>query len=47
MNIFVKYNEESYKKVHSLLNYIKNYFLDLYGKEQIYIIIDDEPLDYI
>lgn len=47
MNIFVKYSEESYKKVHSLLNYIKNYFLDLYGKEQIYIIIDDEPLDYI
>lgn len=46
-NIIVKYQDSEYKKLHSLLKYINNYFSESFTTEKISITIDNSALDYI
>ncbi|MBF0715735.1 replication restart helicase PriA [Gemelliphila palaticanis] len=46
-NIAIRFDENNYKILHKMLNYINNYFKELYKKDNLSIIIDDNPQDYI
>lgn len=46
-NISVRFNDESYSKLHKILKYIHNYFSDVYNKDKISITIDNSASDYI
>ena len=46
-NIAIRYQDEDYNKLYSLLKYINDYFAESFSREKITITIDNSALDYM